>query len=419
MWLVGIALTAAGLLFWFRGGLGSPGFVFWHGPFPMLAFAVGTWVQASAGVVLAIRRPGNLVGWLTLLFGINLGLGAALFGYLVYAEAVGISSETRAWIAWFSTWETLPVSTLISIIIGFLFPNGHLISRRWWGAIALATVGAVATSAALAVSPGPLVLYPGIVNPLAGAGEHLWPAIPAALAILVASAPITGYAMTTRYEVADRVGRLQIRWFVTLSLVLEVVFVLFLLALAVLPDDSPYGAWLLTALFLVGGLPAIALLFAILRYRLYDIDSIISRAVVYGALVAVLGGVYAASMGIINKLFLEVFGEPNDAAVVVETLILVTISAPLKPWLDKVVEQRFGQTPKPHEHLSLLDDPTFSAALDTRIAEAIAKATHPSAPVAADANVRAADANVRAADANVAAADANLVPAEPRTSEAS
>jgi hypothetical protein len=364
------------VLLWIRGGFGSPGFVFWHGPLPMLAFATGTIVQASAGLVLAVRRPGNIVGWLTLLFGINIGLGGALFGYLAYAKSAGVPQETQAWVAWFSTWETLPVSTLISIVVGFLFPNGHLISRRWWGAVALATIGAVATAAALAVSPGTLVLYPDVINPLAGPGEHMWPAVPAALAILVASAPITGYAMTTRYEVADRVGRLQIRWFVTLSLVLEVVFVAFLGALAVLPQDSPYGEWLLVALFLSGGLPAIALLFAILRYRLYDIDTIISRAVVYGALVAVLGGVYAASMGVINRLFLEIFGQPSDAAVVLETLILVTISAPLKPWLDRFVERRFGMTPRPHEHGELLNDPAFTAALDSRIADAVAKATH-------------------------------------------
>lgn len=364
------------MLLWIRGGFGSPGFVFWHGPLPMLAFATGTIVQASAGLVLAVRRPGNIVGWLTLLFGINIGLGGALFGYLAYAKSAGVPQETQAWVAWFSTWETLPVSTLISIVVGFLFPNGHLISRRWWGAVALATIGAVATAAALAVSPGTLVLYPDVINPLAGPGEHMWPAVPAALAILVASAPITGYAMTTRYEVADRVGRLQIRWFVTLSLVLEVVFVAFLGALAVLPQDSPYGEWLLVALFLSGGLPAIALLFAILRYRLYDIDTIISRAVVYGALVAVLGGVYAASMGVINRLFLEIFGQPSDAAVVLETLILVTISAPLKPWLDRFVERRFGMTPRPHEHGELLNDPAFTAALDSRIADAVAKATH-------------------------------------------
>jgi len=135
------------------------------------------------------------------------------------------------------------------------------------------------------------------------------------------------------------------------------------------------GTAILSALFLTAALPPIALFFAILRYRLYDIDTIISRAVVYGALVAVLGGVYAASMGIINKLFLEVFGEPTDAAVVLETLILVTISAPLKPWLDKVVERRFGLAPKPHDESHLLDDPAFSAALDARVADAVARAT--------------------------------------------
>jgi len=371
---VGIAAVAGGLLLWIRAGFGSPGFVFFDGPIPMLAYAVATIVQASSGVILAVRRPANPVGWLTLLFGLDIAVGALIFGAVPFLRSHA-ASDLADWLAWLFTWLTLPSAVLISVTVGFLFPNGKLISPGWRYAVALATIGALMTAASLALSPGPLVFFPAVTNPFAGPGAGYGPAIVASFVILALAAPLTGYTLTRRYAGASHILQLQVRWFVTLSLGLEITFVAFIAALAFLPHDAPLGTAILSALFLTAALPPIALFFAILRYRLYDIDTIISRAVVYGALVAVLGGVYAASMGIINKLFLEVFGEPTDAAVVLETLILVTISAPLKPWLDKVVERRFGLAPKPHDESHLLDDPAFSAALDARVADAVARAT--------------------------------------------
>jgi hypothetical protein len=343
----------------------------------MLAYALATVVQASSGVVLAVRRPANPVGWLTLLFGIDIAVGALIFGGVPFLRSHG-QDDLADWLAWLYTWLTLPSAVLISVVIGFLFPTGKLISPGWRVAVVFSAIGAILTAVSLALSPGHLVLYPGVTNPLTGPGAGYGPAIIASFVILVLAAPLTGYTLTRRYAVASHVEQLQVRWFVTLSLGLEITFVAFIAAMAFLPPDAPLGTAIVSALFLTAALPPIALFFAILRYRLYDIDTIISRAVVYGSLVAVLGGVYAASMGIINKVFLEVFGEPTDAAVVLETLILVTISAPLKPWLDRFVETRFGQTPKPHDESHLLDDPAFSAALDERVAAAVAKATRPS-----------------------------------------
>jgi hypothetical protein len=373
---VAVAGVAGGLLLWARAGFGSPGFIFFIGPVPMLAYALATVVQASSGVVLAARRPANPVGWLTLLFGLDIAVGALIFGGVPFLRSHG-ANDLADWLAWLYTWLTLPSAVLISVVIGFLFPTGKLISPRWRVAVIVATIGAILTAVSLALSPGHLILYPGVTNPLTGAGGGYGPAIITSFVILILAAPLTGYTLTRRYAVASHIVQLQVRWFVTLSLGLEITFVAFIAAMAFLPPDAPLGTAIISALFLTAALPPVALFFAILRYRLYDIDTIISRAVVYGALVAVLGGVYAASMGIINRLFLEVFGEPNDAAVVLETLILVTISAPLKPWLDKFVERHFGQAPKPHEHHELLADPAFSAALDARIAQAVAKARDP------------------------------------------
>lgn len=379
LWLVAVGAMAAGLVLWLRAGAASPGFIFFHGPFPMIAYAITVAIQATAGLVLAVRRPTNSQGWLTLAFAIDIGVGGFIFGFLPWARQEGIPSQTQAWAAWLNTWLTLPLATLVSVWIGFFFPTGKLISRRWVLGLAVTAVGALATAVTLALSPGQLVLYPGVTNPLMGPGTGLGPLLLLSLAIFVAAAPLTGLALSRRYAVADHVGRLQIRWFVTFSFGLEAMFVAFLAAVLLLPPDAVLGEVILTVLFLTGALPAIALIFAIFRYRLYDIDTIISRAFVYGALAAILGGVYAASMGVLNKAFLAIFGQPSDAAVVIETLILVTISTPLKGRLDRFMEHRFGQ-PEKSPAQTVLNDPAFNAALDARISEALATGIATNAP---------------------------------------
>lgn len=372
LWLVAVGAMGSGVALWLRAGAHSPPFIFFHTPFPMIAYAVTTAVQATAGLVLAIRRPSNSQGWLTLAFAIDAGIGGLIFGFLPWASQQGIASDTRAWAAWLNTWLTLPLATLISVWIGFFFPTGRLISPRWLIGIVVTAVGAAATAATLALSPGALVFYPGIVNPLTGPGNGLGPALFVSLAIFVAAAPLTGLALARRYAVADPVGRLQIRWFVTFSFGLEAMFVAFVAAIVLLPPDSALGEIILTLLFLAGALPAIALIFAIFRYRLYDIDTIISRAFVYGALTAILAGLYAASITLFERAFTSMTGG-SDAAIVLTTLLLATSFTPVKLRLEHFVERRFGQPmgQPSAATLAVLNDPAFSAALDARISEAL------------------------------------------------
>jgi len=374
LWLVGVGGMAAGLVLWARSGFQSPGWVFFRGPLPMVAYGLAAVTQVSAGLILALRRPANIQGWLTLLFGIDMGVGGAIFGYLPWARVTGVPAETQAWLAWLMNWLTLPLGTLISVWIGFIFPDGRLLSQRWWIGIAIAAIGATATALTLALSPGPLVLYPDVINPLTGPGQGLGPLLLVSLAIFTAAAPLTGFALTRRYEMADHIGKLQIRWFVTLSFGLEIAFVAFLGSLLLLSPDDPLGELVLIVLFLSAALPAIALLVAITRYRLYDIDTIISRTFVYGALTAILGTLYGASLTLFQRIFTTVTGETSDAALILTTLVLTTSFQPIKNRLERFVEQRYGQAPPPPSEaaMAFLDQPAFIAALDARIATATA-----------------------------------------------
>ena len=379
LWLLGTGGMAAGLVLWARAGFVSPGFVFFRGPVPMVAYGLAVVMQAGSGLILALRRPSNIQGWLTLVFGVNGAVGGLIFGSLSYAKVHGlpdVPAEAQAWLAWLMNWLTLPLGTLISVSIGFIFPDGRLLSPRWWIGIAIAAFGAAATAAVLALSPGPLVLFPSVINPLSGPGQGLGPLLLVSLAIFVSAAPLTGFALLRRYAMAGRIGRLQIRWFVSLSLGLEIAFVAFLASLIFLPADAPLGEVVLTVLFLSAVLPAIALVVAILRYRLYDIDTIISRTFVYGALTAILGTLYGASLSLFQRMFTTVTGETSDAALILTTLVLTTSFQPVKNRLEQFFAERFPQArPPPSEAaVAILDDPAFVAALDARIATAMVRA---------------------------------------------
>jgi len=379
LWLLGTGGMAAGLVLWARAGFVSPGFVFFRGPVPMVAYGLAVVMQAGSGLILALRRPSNIQGWLTLVFGVNGAVGGLIFGSLSYAKVHGlpdVPAEAQAWLAWLMNWLTLPLGTLISVSIGFIFPDGRLLSPRWWIGIAIAAFGAAATAAVLALSPGPLVLFPSVINPLSGPGQGLGPLLLVSLAIFVSAAPLTGFALLRRYAMAGRIGRLQIRWFVSLSLGLEIAFVAFLASLIFLPADAPLGEVVLTVLFLSAVLPAIALVVAILRYRLYDIDTIISRTFVYGALTAILGTLYGASLSLFQRMFTAVTGETSDAALILTTLVLTTSFQPVKIRLEQFFAERFPQArPPPSEAaVAILDDPAFVAALDARIATAMVRA---------------------------------------------
>ena len=375
LWLIGIGGMAAGLVLYARGRLTAPGFIYLQGPLPMIAYAVATATQASSGLILALRRPTNVQGWLTLVFGVDLAVGGLIFGFLSLARANGTFDDTEAWLAWLNTWLTLPLGTLISVAIGFIFPTGHLLSPRWWAWLAIVALGALSTATALALSPGPLLLYPDVINPLTGPGTGGGPAVVISLAVFAVAAPLTGIALLRRYAAAGTVVRLQIRWFVTLSLGLEAAFVAFLAALAFRPSNPSLGEPILTALFLSAALPPIALLVAIMRYRLYDIDTIISRTFVYGALTAILGTLYGASLTVFQRIFTTVTGETSDAAIILTTLVLTMSFTPVKSRLERFVEQRYGQAAAQPGGAAqaVLSDPAFQAALDERVAAALGR----------------------------------------------
>jgi uncharacterized membrane protein len=283
-----------------------------------------------AGFVLASRRPENRVGWLFLVAGLGLGLGAFSNPYALHALVVGRGALPAGRLfGWLSIWIwVIPVAMLAFLFL--LFPTGRLRSRRWrlaaWfagGAVALAAVCMLIAAArswahpfALSGQTGPR----GLTGVLYGIGLIL---ISAALLVSVV-------ALVVRFAKSAGEERLQLKWCAWAALVLAVVFVgsdwVNSAAVAVLLSLAFLGLW-----------TAIAV--AIMKYRLYDIDRIISRTLAYAIVTGLLIGVYAGLV----LLATRVLPISSPVAVAGSTLAAAALFSPLRRRVQQAVDRRFNR----------------------------------------------------------------------------
>jgi hypothetical protein len=290
------------------------------------------------GFVLASRRPRNRVGWIFLGAGLVLGLGffCERYGQRGLVAAPESLPAARA-AAWFVNWAwQIPAAGLAFILL--LFPTGRLRSRRWrpaaWFVAAVFTLDAVAT-----VARACRVWADPYTAPGAGwyRGSH------AALLILVPAALLVGAAaVVVRFARSSGEERLQLKWFVTAAAL--VVAAIIPLALAPQIGLSPAGAsTAVSALKVAFGLALVclyaAIAVAVLKYRLYDIDRVISRTLAYAIITSVLAGVYAGLV----LLATGVLGVHTPVAVAAATLAAAALFSPLRREVQRRVDRRFNR----------------------------------------------------------------------------
>src|SRR5262245_31015096 len=240
------------------------------------------------GVLLASRRPGNALGWLMLAIGIF--AFEPISGYGEYAIATGRQGGALA--VAISSWTWIPCVGLAGTFLLLLFPDGHLPSPRWrWFAWVIA-IGMVLV--AFAVTLGSETLadngHPKVANPLYLAG--LKPVVDI-LIVSIAVIPLgvlgSALSLVVRFRRADPTERLQIRWLASAAAVVAVVFAIAMVASVIgnsvgwAEDGSWLGALQIISIMLFALLP-ISIGVAVLKYRLYDIDVAIRKAVVAGAI---------------------------------------------------------------------------------------------------------------------------------------
>ena len=243
----------------------------------------------GGGALVASRRPENAIGWLFCGAGLVFAVATLADGWATYTFADAGEGSVGA--AWLSSWLFLPALFGTPQLLFLLFPGGRPLSRRWRWAVWLAAVAIVAQAAGAALAPGELTDAPvdGVANPVAVGSADALEALGWMLGLT--SVGLATTSLVLRFRRARGEERLQLKWFVSAA----VLFALSCLIAAMIfafEGDLPAGGQLLI-LTAFATIPVAAGI-AILRHRLYDIDVVINRALVYGALTATLGAAYLA-----------------------------------------------------------------------------------------------------------------------------
>ena len=336
--LVGVA-EALGILV--IGSLGDPRFVIELALIP-IGFLANVVLFPMMGALILQRRPRTRVAWLMCGLGVSTGFGLLTYAYGIVGQAPEHDFPLALPLLVMSQVFFVPAIGATTAWLLLLYPTDHLLGPgwRWVGLVAIA--GSVAFIVGTLFSPGDLdsVAAPGLQNPV-GLNGDLGAAMPALLVAgnlaTLAALVLCVASLVLRYRQADSIVAAQIRW-----LVLVAVLAIACLGLSLLPlgsealDDLFFGL----GLTLVACMP-IAIGIAISRYRLYDIDRLINRTLVYGSLTAILAGVFTAGVGLAQRVFVAVTHETSDAAVVGATLVVATLYAPLRKRLEAIVDRGF------------------------------------------------------------------------------
>lgn len=284
---------------------------------------------AFVGGVLALKRPKNGVSWLILGSG---AAGALQFAGGEYAiAALAAPAPGAAVAAWLDAIMWIP-STAFLFATGLLFPNGVLLSPRWRYAVIAVALGSAATFSFYALFPGPLQQLP-YENPfgLTVPRETFAAATPIVRTLFALGAIAVVISLVLRYRVSGGEVRQQLKW-----LVVAGSFAAITQFLAVI--YSMKALELLAAVGIVAFLVSMAL--AVLRYRLYDIDIIINRTVVYAATTATLVATYAL-VALVAQALLHPFTQGSEIAIAASTLAVAALIQPLRRRIQTAVDRRF------------------------------------------------------------------------------
>jgi hypothetical protein len=299
-------------------------------------------VAATVGAVVAGRRPRHPVGWLLLALGLAVTASGVVDGYARYGLLARPGALPAArWAAVYSP-ATLYLGFVCVGLVLLLTPSGSLPSPRWrwWAWVAVA--GPVVFLVALAVGPGLVVApYQSAVDPVTV--PALAGTVTAAIAVAFATAAgglaVGAWSLVVRFRRARGTERLQLRWValaaaVTVPLAAVVLVGVALDATAVVLVVAAAGICLAVLPLATGA--------AILRYRLYDLDRIVSRTLAYGLLTVLLGGAYGAAVVLPAQLFGGVGGEPSWV-VAAATLAVAALFQPARRRVQQLVDRRFDR----------------------------------------------------------------------------
>src|SRR5215204_6392071 len=294
-----------------------------------LAFSV-------VGAIIASRQPRNAIGWIFGGVGVTIGFSSFAGDYAEFWLASGFGRgvlvETAAW---FASWSWTLLVYLPTSFLLLLFPDGRLPSPRWRPVAWCAVLGLIGFLAGYTLEPGPLEDFPRIMNPY-GVDSPILEAIAVAGAILASASMVaSAVSLIVRTRRAGSAERQQIKWLAYGgALAVGTVFV-----------GGVISVWIGEVGF---GLISVGLLgvpiftgIAIVRHRLYEIDLIINRTLVYGSLTAMLVALYLGGVVGLQRLLSPLVGDSNGLATVASTLAIAALFNPLRRRVQAFVDRRF------------------------------------------------------------------------------
>ncbi|MET1231693.1 MAG: hypothetical protein ABWY52_02435 [Candidatus Limnocylindrales bacterium] len=290
----------------------------------------------SVGAVLAILRPRNPIGWLFLVAGAGFIVSVFASEYVGRSVFLGADLPGYALVDWVSAWSTSLSLAIMVVWIPLLFPDGHLVGPRWRIVAWSAAVALGAQIVALAIQPSGPSGYDGLVtNPIAVGGPlGELSATLADLPNLAVFASLALLSLAIRFRRSSGIERQQLKW-----LLFAVGFLLAALSAAIVSQISE----LWYAVILGFAALPVAAAIAVLRYRLYEIDRIISRTVGYGIVTVTLAAVFVG--GVLGlQAILAQFTGGNTVAVAASTLVVAALFQPLRGRIQRVVDRRFDRT---------------------------------------------------------------------------
>ncbi len=310
-----VALLASSVVIGFTGGEA------WNQQFATMPLALAF---AVVGALIA-ARTGNRLGWLFL--GAAAVSAADLMAYAYAARAATARLPGAAWAAWIFTVVLGVVATLF-FLVPLLFPDGRPPSRRWWPVVWVAIIDGLVQIVTVALSDANFNNFPKLRDPVtvvAPLGTAYNQAEAVGLLVLLAGV----ISMVVRFRRSGGEERLQLKWFLYASAVSAVAIVV-----AAQLSNDPLLEW-----EIVFPLIPAAVGIAILKYRLYDIDRLISRTLGYAIVTGLLVGLYAGLV----LLATQVLSIKSPVAVAASTLAAAALFSPLRRRVQRVVDRRFNR----------------------------------------------------------------------------
>jgi MFS family permease len=336
LFLVGLGFLVANAIAGEGGLLGS------------LLYGVITYAFPVVGILVVRHQPRNAVTWILLGIGLSFGLSSAMEGYANAALAAYPGSlPAGAVVAALQSWLWAPAVILMGTFLLLLFPDGRLPSPRWRPVAWLSVVALAVAVFAIVFAPGTLADegFPELANPL---GVPALRSVIAVMQVDIIVIPICivlcGVALVGRFRRSTGIERLQLKWLVAAAATVGIVYAVAMVVSIPVPwlqSATPKPVQAVQALAIASfALVPIAIGVAILRYRLYDIDRLISRVVSYAIVTAVLVGVYAAvAVGLGTA-----FGRSGNPVLIAgATLLVAGLFGPLRRRVQAAVDRRFNR----------------------------------------------------------------------------